>query len=152
MSIDEAIERLYRHRKLSSQDDVEHFETALSALAAADLTDAEMRRLFAVFSDDCAYQDVLWGLLHFLESRDVSRFVETYVAELENMQSDAAEWAETIACRIVNVESLSGQLQAALHRHGAPAVTAFRAVTRKVIDSNGKAGLQMKQFIETLHG
>jgi hypothetical protein len=97
-------EILRQNRMLISGIEVSAFEKALKDLAATPQA-ADVKELLLVFADECEHQEVMWGLLHFIESLGMERNLEGLVDALPSMLQGAPEWAEIIHCRILNDET-----------------------------------------------
>ncbi|BAU13445.1 hypothetical protein LEP3755_39840 [Leptolyngbya sp. NIES-3755] len=103
MSSDSLIDLLEANRLMRSTDEVACFEQTLEQLAqypdAADLP-----RLHLIFDDACEHPEVMFSLVHFLESFDVQQQVEAFVQVMPKMVNRAAEWTAILHSRMMNDE------------------------------------------------
>jgi hypothetical protein len=151
MSLEDAIKVVHSFGSPSSRTSVQEFEQALADLATAELTDTQLAQLFLGFSDSNPYQDVLWGLLRLIESTGESRYVGAYARQLDNLAAVASEWAETIACRILNTDRLDEALVVALRAAGDPAVRAFENVVRPLTTAKGPIVGRALRILDRIH-
>lgn len=101
MATTKLISILCQNRLLRTQAEISAFESALSALTRS-FNPADLPDLFLVFTDACAQQEVLWGLLHFVESFGMERQLQAMIQVLPSMIADASEWAKLFHCRVLN--------------------------------------------------
>jgi hypothetical protein len=86
---------------LSSAIEVSAFERAVQELATTPQA-GDVKELLSVFTDRSEHQEMMWGLLHFIESLGMERYLKGLVDALPTMLQDAPEWAEILHCRILN--------------------------------------------------
>lgn len=94
---------LYQNRLLRNQAEVAAFDTALAALARSPNSD-DLTDLLLVFTDACEQHEVMWGLLHFVESFGMERHLQALTRSLPSMLRDGPEWVEILLCRVLNEE------------------------------------------------
>ncbi|MGK7904306.1 MAG: Imm30 family immunity protein [Hormoscilla sp.] len=80
------------------------FENALTELAQ-NPQNRWLPELHLVLDDRCQQQDVMWDLIHFLESFDMKAQLLAFVKVLPELMARAPEWTEILHYRICNDES-----------------------------------------------
>ncbi len=101
MSQNPLIEVLEANRLLRSPDEVTRFEQALEQLAKKP-DPADLPSLHLVLDDDCQQSEVMFSLVHFLESFDVRAQVEAFIQVMPDLVKRAAEWTAILHSRIMN--------------------------------------------------
>jgi len=92
---------LKKNSVMQSRSEVLAFEQALSNLAAnPDIS--LLSDLFSVFNDECKQHEVMWGLIHFIETFDHYKVVQTLVSVTPLLEHQAQEWLEILYVRVVN--------------------------------------------------
>lgn len=99
------VDLLHRYKYLRSPEEVAGFDKALQALDRSPMSSDDLRGLFGVFTDECQQHEVMWGLIHFLESVDMEKEFSAFLEALPMMRRQAPEWAKIIHCRILNDEA-----------------------------------------------
>jgi hypothetical protein len=97
----ELINTLLNSRKLRSKEDVYSFDHALSAIGN-DINDEDIQKLYEVFDDNAYYQEVMWGLVHYIESLDVERSMVGMFNSYDLLTERGIEWCKNIHYRIFN--------------------------------------------------
>jgi hypothetical protein len=101
MSLNPLVDVLKANRLLRSVDEVNQFEKTLEQLAEnpdpCDLLD-----LHLVLDDACEQPEVMFGLVHFLESFEVQVQVQAFVQVMPDLVKRAAEWSEILHSRMMN--------------------------------------------------
>jgi hypothetical protein len=97
------IEVLEANHLLRSPDEVALFEQTLEKLAQnSDLVD--LPRLHLILDDACEQPEVLFSLVHFLESFEVQKQVQAFIQVMPDLVKRAAEWMTILHSRIMNDE------------------------------------------------
>jgi len=94
---------LQANQLMRSPSEIAAFENALIELAQ----NPESRwlpELHLVLDDRCQQQEVMWDLIHFLESFDMKAQLLAFVKVLPEMMARAPEWTRILHCRIWNDE------------------------------------------------
>jgi hypothetical protein len=126
MSQNPLIDVLEANRLLRSPDEVARFEQTLEKLAQ-NPDPADLPSLHLVLDDACEQPEVMFSLVHFLESFDVQEQVQAFIQVLPELVKRAEEWAAILHSRIMNdaiaktefeesVRSMSAQEQDKIHR------------------------------------
>lgn len=101
MDIRTEIQNLYAHRLLKTEEDFEQFENTLEGLA--DYNDESIiAELCTVFDDYTEDEEVMFGLIHFIESFEKEVYLTEMPKALPNMIENAKEWAIILNKRILN--------------------------------------------------
>ena len=92
---------LQSNKLMRSHEEVEAFEYALAEIArepkVADLVD-----LHLVFDDNCHHEEVMFGLIHFLESFETEMILSAFIQAMPKMLTQAREWVLILHYRILN--------------------------------------------------
>lgn len=105
------IEILNLNKHLRNEKEVADFEASLANLPESTEDDGSyLRKLFDVFVDDCDHLEVMWGLLHFVESFDDQVYSDALVASSSGLMEDASDWLEIILSRVLNNDPSKEQL------------------------------------------
>ncbi len=121
------IEVLEVNRLLRSPNEVAQFELTLETLAQ-NPDPADLPSLHLILDDACEQPEVMFSLVHFLESFDVQEQVQAFIQVMPNLVKRAKEWAEILHSRIMNdevgrsvleerVRSMSDQKQGEIYKH-----------------------------------
>jgi len=106
MSGNQSIVKLTVNRHLRSPGEIEQFDKALEELSAeGDLEVKDIQDLFLVFDDDCDNEEVMYGLVHFLEDLDLNTLLERFIEAVPNLSAQAPEWAKVFLYRILNTDN-----------------------------------------------
>jgi hypothetical protein len=110
MSQNPLIDVLEANRLLRSPDEVTRFEQTLEKLVQnPDL--ADLPSLHLILDDACEQPEVMFSLVHFLESFDVEEQVQAFVQVLPDLVKRAEEWAAILHSRIMNDEGARSMLE-----------------------------------------
>jgi hypothetical protein len=100
----DALERLRANRFMRSAAEVSAFEAALEVVAARrDL--GLLPDLHLVLTDECGHHEVMFGLVHLLESFEVDAQVHAFLTALPRLVQQAPTWAGVLQRRILNDEA-----------------------------------------------
>jgi len=86
---------------MRSPDEVIAFENALASLADRP-QDEDLPDLHLILDDRCEQPEVMFGLIHFLESFDVSAQMQAFVTVVPQLIIVASEWTRILHSRILN--------------------------------------------------
>lgn len=101
MNQNSLIEVLEANRLLRSSDEVALFEQTLEKLAQnPDPTD--LPSLHLILDDACQHPEVMFGLVHFLESFDLQAQVQAFIQVMPDLVKRAAEWTAILHSRMMN--------------------------------------------------
>jgi len=103
MTQNSLIEVLEANRLMRSPSEVAIFEQTLAELAQKpDLED--LPSLHLILDDACQQPEVMFSLVHFLESFDVQSQVQAFIQVMPSLVKRAAGWTEILHSRIMNDE------------------------------------------------
>lgn len=125
MSPNPLIDVLKANRLLRSPDEVTLFEHALEKLAQ-NPDPANLPSLHLILDDACEQPEVMFSLVHFLESFDVQEQVQAFIQVMPDLVKRATEWTAILHSRIMNdaiarsafeekVRSMNTQKQSEIH-------------------------------------
>lgn len=95
---------LKANKLMRSLEEVLAFDNALTELAQNTQQDVDLEELYLILDDNCSQQEVMWGLVHFLESFDAKQQLQALLNVIEQLVMSAPEWTEIIHYRIFNHE------------------------------------------------
>jgi len=101
MSQNLLIEALEANRLMRSPDEVSLFEQTLEKLAQ-NPDSADLPSLHLILDDACEQPEVMFSLVHFLESFDVQEQVQAFIQVMPDLVKRAAEWTAILHSRIMN--------------------------------------------------
>ncbi|MNI45048.1 hypothetical protein D3C73_994530 [compost metagenome] len=100
MNMYPGIAQLYHNRLLRTELECEAFDLALEGLAG-DMEDAVIQQIFKVFDDDTEQEEVMFGLVHFVESYQMEMYLTQLLESLPDMLENARNWAIVLNRRIL---------------------------------------------------
>ncbi|MFM9266772.1 Imm30 family immunity protein [Tychonema sp. BBK16] len=105
---------LEANKLMRSPDEVIAFENALTSLADRP-QDEDLPDLHLILDDRCEQPEVMFGLIHFLESFDVSAQLQAFVTVVPQLMLVASEWTRILHTRILNDEDACRLYRDILH-------------------------------------
>lgn len=114
MSEDTLIGILQANRLMRSPEEIAAFEKALAELAENPKNE-DLPSLHLVLDDGCEQQEVMFSLVHFLESFDVKEQLEAFVFVVPQLIVTAPDWTKILHNRILNDQSACRLYQNILH-------------------------------------
>jgi Immunity protein 30 len=103
MSNNTLISILKANKLMHSKEEILAFDNALAELAE-NPQDVDLEELHLILDDKCSQPEVMWGIVHFLESFDAKEQLQAFLNVLPQLVISAPEWTEIIHCRIFNDE------------------------------------------------
>jgi hypothetical protein len=103
MSDNDLISILKASKLMRSREEVLAFDNALSELAES-TADVDLEKLHLVLDDNCEHEEVMWGLVHLLESFDAKEQLQALLNVVQKLAYEAPRWTEIIHYRIFNDE------------------------------------------------
>jgi hypothetical protein len=104
MSQNPLIDILEANRLLRSADEVARFEQTLAQLAERP-DPADLLSLHLILDDACQQPEVMFSLVHFLESFEVQQQVQAFIQVMPELVQRAAEWTAILQAWILNDET-----------------------------------------------
>jgi hypothetical protein len=101
MSKNPRIAVLEANRLMRSPGEVVAFEQALTELAE-NPNSADLPELHLILDDDCQQPEVMFSLIHFLESFDLQEQLQAFIQVLPRLVRRAAKWVAILHTRIMN--------------------------------------------------
>jgi UDP-2,3-diacylglucosamine pyrophosphatase LpxH len=101
MSHDSFIKILQDNQLMRSFDEVMAFEQALEELAQNPNFD-NLSSLHLILNDDCQQPDVMFSLVHFIESFNVQEQIQAFIQVIPILIEQAPQWTEILYTRINN--------------------------------------------------
>jgi hypothetical protein len=92
---------LEANKLMRSPDEVTAFENALASLANHPKNE-DLPGLHLILDDGCEQPEVMFGLIHFLESFDVSAQIQAFVTVVPQLIIVGSEWTKILHSRILN--------------------------------------------------
>lgn len=92
---------LEKNKLMRSPDEVTAFENALASLADRPQNE-DLPDLHLILDDRCEQPEVMFGLIHFVESFDVSAQIQAFVTVVPQLMLVASEWTRILHSRILN--------------------------------------------------
>lgn len=97
-----ATEKLFTHRLLDSPEAVREFESALQEIGERGVSVNELPELFRCFDDRAQQQEVMWGLLHLIETLPEDAFVPAVMAQSSALGMSAPQWLRRLVVGLLN--------------------------------------------------
>ncbi|MBY0013850.1 Imm30 family immunity protein [Paenibacillus typhae] len=101
MNMYPGIAQLYNNRLLRTELECELFDLALEGLAG-DTEDAVIQQIFKVFDDETEHEELMFGLVHFVESCHMEMYLTQLLESLPDMLEPARGWAIVLNKRILD--------------------------------------------------
>ncbi|MBV6627790.1 MAG: hypothetical protein KI793_33520 [Rivularia sp. (in: Bacteria)] len=114
MSKKEIINTLRKNAKLEKREDALHFDETLAKLAEIELSKLDIIELMMILDDNNPHQEVLWGLLHFIESVDSEIFIQALFECTQKLLKKAPEWTQLFYIRLLNNQEARSMLKTML--------------------------------------
>jgi hypothetical protein len=99
----------HQNRFLRGPEEVQAFDGALGQYASRRSAD-DLAALYAMFEDDTAHHEVMFGLVQLIDEFPASDALPAFLAALPAMLPRASGWARTIMARSVNHAEASALL------------------------------------------
>lgn len=99
---DQLLDELLRASRMLNSEEVAVFDRTVQALSGLEFSSRELGLLFSIFAGDTPHHEVMWGLLHLVETSDSEIFISALVQSAPYMRRVAPEWLETFICRLLN--------------------------------------------------
>ncbi|MGK7962598.1 Imm30 family immunity protein [Crocosphaera sp.] len=88
---------------MKNPEEVITFEETLEKIAENPHNEY-LKDLHLILDDNCERPDVMFGLVHFLESFELQQQIEAFIAVIPQLMITAPEWTKIIHYRIINDE------------------------------------------------
>ncbi len=101
MTEDALIEKMNANKFMRSRAEVIAFEEAMAELAKNPKNEY-LPELHLVLDDECEHYEVMYGLIHFLESFDEKEQLQAFINVAPNLIIRARNWTKTLLHGILN--------------------------------------------------
>jgi hypothetical protein len=133
MSTGSLIETLKVSSALKTPDQTLAFDTALQELALNhQLKKQDLANLFLIFDDNCADEEVMFGLVHLIEGVELQQFLESFIGVVSKLSVKAPEWTRTFHYRILNSDKARIQFRLMLPTADALSRDAIYSVLKEI--------------------
>jgi hypothetical protein len=99
------VQTLYKNRLIRTREEAQAFDHALGQLAQ-NATPQLLPSLLQLFDDSCVHFEVMWGLVHFVESFDEQFYIQTLAQVAPSLLDQACEWVVLLHTRILNDDAM----------------------------------------------
>ena len=94
---------LKENRLMKNSKEVSLFEKTLEKIAEKPNND-DLQELHLILDDNCEHPEIMFGLIHFLESFEMQKQIQAFIAVVPQLMIVAPEWTKIIHYRIINDE------------------------------------------------
>lgn len=109
------VEELYKNRLLVTNEEVVKFENSLNEIAQV-IEEDDILDLCNVFDDNTKDDEMMFGVIHLIESFSSERAFELTVLGVVNMMESALNWAKIIMYRCLNDDFSRDMLKNAISK------------------------------------
>lgn len=95
---------LEANKFMRTNEEIAAFETALAEFAENPNSEY-LRKLHLILNDKCQQPEVMFSLIHFLESFEIKAQFQAFLDVVPQLIIDAPQWTKIIHYRILNDES-----------------------------------------------
>lgn len=119
MNVTQLIEILNANKFMRSDEEVMIFEFTLAELALHPNSEY-LPALYLVFDDRCEQHEVMYGLIHFLESFELKDQLQAFIDTIDRMVVNAKEWTMILLYGILNQDLARSLYSQMLHSTHSP--------------------------------
>ena len=119
MNVTQLIERLNANKFMRSDEEVMIFEFTLAELALHPNSE-HLPELYLVLDDRCEQHEVMYGLIHFLESFELKDQLQAFIDSIDRMIVNAKEWTMILIYGILNQDLARDLYSKMLHSTASP--------------------------------
>lgn len=109
------LEILYQNRHMDSEEEIRIFEDTLAQIASNPHDISLLPGLLRVFDDFTTHHNVMWSLLHYIESFGEEFGYRVYIKHVTEFDlgrlSDVEFWIGALFMRVINVEESRQELK-----------------------------------------
>lgn len=95
------IDILKENRLMQTEQEINNFESALAEIAN-NFNEEDLPEYHLILDDKCQHPEVMFGLVHFLESVELEKQLEAFIKVIPQLIIDAPEWTRVLHERILN--------------------------------------------------
>lgn len=135
MTLPETIDVLTSNRLLKTREQVAAFEEALEQVSSHPLAAEHLREIHLVLDDQTHHNEVMYGVIHLLESFAIEKQIQAFIEALPTLQKQAPEWVKTLNYRLLNDETARSVYKEAF-RNAVPATKGLiRSAVAEIIEA-----------------
>jgi len=108
------LKKLKIYSKMLKQEDIDFFEHYVWKLAEAKNLEI-LSELFQLFDDSCPYSEVMYSLVHAVESYPDDFYVKIFISNIEKMLVSSKNWVQILLFAILNDEDCLEIFRANMH-------------------------------------
>lgn len=142
---DRRIDELLLNRYLRTANEIDVFDEHLQSLRNLG-DDGAIPVLLSVLTDDTEQHEVMWGLVHLVESYGKDRYIPAIVSVLPTMSEDSPEWAEIMVCRILNSNECLQLFRTCFLGQGQPARNEILAFLSRIADGDAETENRIREI------
>jgi hypothetical protein len=135
MTAQQILDTLTRSRLLETKAQVAMFEKALEQFAAHPEAANHLRELHLILDDQTRQPEVMYGLVHLLESFDVEQQLRAFLAVFPQLMKQAPEWVKTLHFRVLNDEGARGTYRTLLQNESTPSRTLALSALADILET-----------------
>ena len=95
------IDILKENRLMQTEQEINTFESALAEITN-NFNEVNLPEYHLILDDKCQHPEVMFSLIHFLESVEVEKQLEAFIKVIPQLMIDAPEWTRVLHERILN--------------------------------------------------
>lgn len=135
MTPQQILDMLSRNRLLETKEQVSAFEKALEQVASHPEAANHLRELHLVLDDQTRQTEVMYGLVHLLESFDVEQQLRAFLEVFPQLMKQAPEWVKTLHFRLLNDDGARGTYRALLRNANTPSRTLALSALADILET-----------------
>ena len=142
------IEQLYNSRLLRTREELEEFEESLKEISK-EIQENDIPELCKVFDDQTENEDVMFGLIHLIESFSSEKAFKLTTLAISQMLENAMNWAKILIYRCLNDDSSRIMLKKAVGSADSKTKQTMKSLLNSIkIEDYDKFGLLIDEILE----
>lgn len=150
MNNNAAIDSLRHNRFLSTPAEVAAFDQALASVPQCPRHE-QLLALHSVFTDECQDHEVMFGLVHLLESFAMERQLRALVEVVPEMKVNAPEWVKILHYRVLNDDSSRACYKGLLHTASLSCQRAIASLLLEIQKEESQFANPVRELLAQLH-
>lgn len=102
MSEAQWIKLLHDNKKMETQQEIDNFKQGVEKLRVSPIYEGLAAQLLQVFTDETHHKEVMWSLVHMVESLNLGRYIGVLTKSTSDMRKVAPNWLETLYTSVLN--------------------------------------------------
>jgi hypothetical protein len=135
MTPQQILDTLSRNRLLETKEQVSAFEKALEQVASHPEVANHLRELHLVLDDQTRQTEVMYGLVHLLESFDMEQQLRAFLEVFPQLMKQAPEWVKTLHFRVLNDDAARGTYRTLLRHANTPSRTLALSALADILET-----------------